>query len=58
MRHGHRRRKAAAALYVGFGLLVLLLAVVTGSIVLLALAGLSLLMAPVALYRYPTDRNW
>ena len=58
MRHVHGRRKSAAALYAGFGLLALILAVATGSLVLLVVAGLSLLAAPVALYRYPTDREW
>jgi hypothetical protein len=57
MRHVHGRRKQAAALYAGFGLLALILAVATASIVLLVVAGLSLLVVPVALYRYPIDRD-
>jgi hypothetical protein len=58
MRHGRQRRQRAAALYLVIGVLVLAIAFVTSSIVLLVVAGLFLLVAPVALYRYPIDRHW
>ena len=57
MRHGPRRRQAAATIYVAFGLLVLAMAILTSSPVLLAIAALSLVTAVVAVYRYPIDRD-
>jgi hypothetical protein len=57
MRHGLRRRQAAATIYVAFGVLVLAMAILTSSPVLLAIAALSLVIAVVAVNRYPVDRD-
>ena len=57
MRHGPRRRQAAATIYVAFGLLVLAIAILTSSPVLLAIAALSLVTAVLAVNRYPVDRD-
>jgi hypothetical protein len=57
MRHGPRRRQAAATIYVAFGVLVLAMAILTSSPVLLAIAALSLVTAVVAVYSYPIDRD-
>ncbi|HZC33446.1 MAG TPA: hypothetical protein VE640_09195 [Candidatus Bathyarchaeia archaeon] len=57
MRHGPRRRQAAATIYVAFGLLVLAMAIVTSSPVLLVFAALSILTSVLALTRFPVDRG-
>jgi hypothetical protein len=57
MRHDPRRRQAAAALYVAFGVLVLALAILTASPVLLVFAALSILTSVLALSRFPVDRG-
>jgi hypothetical protein len=57
MRHGLRRRQAAATIYVAFGVLVLALAILTTSPVLLVFAAVSILTSVLALSRYPVDRD-
>lgn len=57
MRHGPRRRQAAATIYVAFGVLVLAMAILMSSPVLLVVAALSLVTAVVAANRYPVDRG-
>jgi hypothetical protein len=58
MRESPRRRQAAATLYVAFGVLVLVIAIVASSPVLLVVAIVSIGMAVVALNRFPHDRHW